>query len=207
MTLDRCCRYLKNASFVAIVGALVIPTPTYAQDNGCRTGGSALANAYVRVHPLYARIFGDLASYVASNREHFVEDGDAIRCARLMSQALLNSAFQAYDPNELQRRNELNARIGAMGISPGPQSASPSAMFYEMAGQMSRLATALPRAAQGGPLQGHLTQEQAFAIQLLEMLLQGPDMRGIMDQIEPLLRELGNADYRLVLSIVQNLAQ
>ena len=118
------CRFLSSTAVATTVGTLLavslMAQPAFAQ-NGCDTGANALANAYVRGNPMYAIYFGDLRSYIIDNREHFVSNGDSIRCARVMAGVLTNAAVQTYDPDALRSRDELNARLGSMGISPAWQ--------------------------------------------------------------------------------------
>jgi hypothetical protein len=91
-----------------------------------------------------------------------------------LSQAFLSSATQVYDPDDLRRRQELDAEIGAMGINPGPQQATPSQQLYGISMQLSRLARVLPPAADGNyePLYtptNELEQMQIFAAQMFQL--------------------------------------
>ena len=119
--------------------------------NGCRTGGEFLAQAYVRSNPMYAWYFGDLESYVATNRSHFGQGGDAARCAEALAQAALAGGVQSFDPTALQRQQELNTRLGTLGISPGQSYPMQSDMLVAMAQHFAWLATILPAMAQGNP--------------------------------------------------------
>ena len=182
-----------------------------AQEPACRTGATALADAYVLANPLYSYFFGNLEQYVANNVEHFRADGDAVRCAAALSQAFLRSAIQLHDPGEQGRRDQLNAQLGAWNISPGPQESSPSSQLYGVAMQLSRLARVLPAAASGdyGPLwtpTTELEQMQIVAGQMLRMLLQDPDMRDIMSQVEPLIRELARLEHEALRRAAETLA-
>lgn len=173
--------------------------------SGCRTGASPIANAYVRSNPMYALYFGDLSAYVRENNSHFVSNGDAIRCARALSAALMGAAIQNYDPDAMRRRDELNAELGAMGISPGNQGMNASATFYMMGQHISRLAAVLPEAAGGGQATGYLTQEQALAAQIFQMVLQDPYTKAIFAQLEPKIRAVAEVDYQLLVSIANGL--
>tara|TARA_B100000315_G_scaffold158965_1_gene147514 strand:- start:1605 stop:2246 length:642 start_codon:yes stop_codon:yes gene_type:complete len=186
---------------VVVLSALLTVQPARAQ-GGCETGAIPLATAYILGMPMYAMYMEEnLQSYVTKNSAHFVSGGDAIRCAHVLSAALMNSSLASYDPDALRSRDEANARLGALGISPGTPVLSASAAFFMMGQQISRLAAVLPTAARGGPLQSHLTQEQVFAAQLLTSLLQDPIVRASFAQVEPLVRAAAEAELRLLLSI------
>ena len=196
--------------FVALTLMLVVPSAALAE-TGCRTGGEALANAFVRVNPFYTYYFGSLESYVANNRAHFQNGGDSIRCAAALSQAFLGESMQLYDPDDLRRQNELNARLGSMGISPGPQQPTLSQQLYGISMQLSRLVRVLPPAAAGNyePLYtptNELEQMQLFAAQMLQMMLQDPSMVSIMAQIEPIAVEAAQLEYRIISQAATSLA-
>lgn len=193
-------------SSTAAFAALTLPAAQPINSSGCETGAAAIGNAYIRANYLYAMFFGDLESYVAENRSHFAPDGDAIRCARVLSQGLMAGAVQSYDPSWQRTQDNLNARLGAMGLSPGPATASPSAQLYTAAQQLSRLARVLPAAAQGNfdPLHTPTTemeQMQLFAAQMMQFLLQDPAMRDTLQQMEPLIREAAQAEYSMLMSV------
>jgi len=180
-------------------------------EEGCRTGAVALGNAFIRSNAIYAYYFGTLESYVARERVHFVQGGDSIRCAKALSQALLKGAIRNYDPNALRRKEELNARLGAMGISPGPAQPSASQQLYTMALQLDRLARVLPPAAAGDyePLRRpttELEQMQMFSAQMLSILLQDPMIADIFRQMEPMIRDVANLDYQILVGMALNLA-
>lgn len=200
--------------FAVIIAAFwIISATACAQaQTGCQTGADVLANAYVRSNPMYALYFGNLESYIAENRMHFAENGDAIRCARAMSAALFRGSIRSYDPTALRRQQELNSQLGSMGISPGPAQASPSAMFYEMGQQMAWLAKVLPAASRGNyqPLRTPVTDTQrmkAFATQMLQSLLQDPSVRQTFVQMEPLFREAAQMEYKQLMAIAAGLSQ
>jgi len=188
--------------------SLSLVFPNIARSEGCQTGAEAIANAYVRYNPINAYFFGSIEDYVKQNRSHFVAGGDAVVCAQRLSQALAQSAFQLYDPGDQRRRDEVNARLGGMGISPGQQYASPAQQNYAMARQMDKLANALPYAANGnyGPLwtpRDQLEQMQLFAMQLFPTLLQDPIVRSAFIQMQPMIEELVNIEYRMILSMAK----
>ena len=181
-----------------------------ATENGCHTGADALGNAFVRSNYMYSLYFGDLESYVAQNKSHFSEGGDAVRCARVLSQALLTNAYLTYDPKDLDRKREIDTRLGTMGISPGPTQPTMSGQLYAVGQQISWLADVLPAAARGdyGPLQRPTTQIQqmkAYAAQMLQLMLQDPEVRAVFGELEPEIRESADLEYRLVVGMAQNL--
>lgn len=112
---------------IALVGAATMTSNARGQESGCRTGAVAAADAFVLSNPIYAYFFGELEPYINSNAEHFRAGGDAVRCLGALSGVFLRQAAQMYDPTEQSRRDEINARLGQMGISPGQPHASLSA--------------------------------------------------------------------------------
>jgi len=168
-----------------------------------------LADAYVLANPMYSYFLGELEPYLADHSEHFGANGDSVRCAAALARSFLGSAIQLYDPSDLSRREELNAQLGVMGISPGQQESSPSSQLYGVSLQLSRLARVLPAAAAGdyGPLQtptNELEQMQLVAGQMLRMLLQeDPEMTAL---IEPLVREMANLEQQAIRRAAQTLA-
>jgi hypothetical protein len=195
----------------AFLGIACLGLAVHAQEPGCRTGAAALADAYILANPLYAYFFGELEPYVAANSEHFRANGDAVRCAAALSRSFLASAIQLYDPNDRRRQDELNARLGEMGISPGPQESTPASQLYGAAMQLSRLARVLPAAAEGNyepfrtPI-SELEQMQIVAGQLLRTLLQDPGIAGIMAQVEPVVRELASLEHQALRQAAAKLA-
>jgi len=194
--------------FVVVAASACLAMQAHAQELGCRTGANALADAYVLLNPIYSHIFGDLESYVAENREHFREGGDAIRCATALSSAVLGASLQLYDPSDRVRRDELNAQLGAMGISPGQQESTSSTELYGVSMRLSRLARSLPAAANGDyePLwtpTNELEQLQIAAEQMLRVLL--PQMADVMAQIEPQIRELAALEHRSIREAAERL--
>lgn len=180
-------------------------------ESGCRTGGTALADVFVRANPIYAYFIGSIESYVTNNQMHFRSGGDSVRCAAALSQAFLGQAIGMYDPNDLRRRDELNARMGTIGISPGPQQPTASQQLYGLSMQLSRLARVLPPAADGNyePLftpTNELEQMQFFATQMLRMMLQDPSMVSTMAQIEPIAREGIDLDHHVISQAAASLA-
>jgi hypothetical protein len=93
---------------LALSASLVLfGLPALAADNGCSTGGSALADAYVVADPIYATFFGDeTGAFVARNRQHFLAQGDSVRCARALANAFAQKAAQVYDPELQAIRNQ-----------------------------------------------------------------------------------------------------
>lgn len=187
---------------VVLLCILLAPSAVLAEP-ACRTGGDALANAYVRVNPFYTYYFGSLESYVANNRAHFQSGGDSVRCAAALSQAFLNQSMRLYDPDDLRRQRELSAEMGAMGIQPGAQQPTISQQLYGISMQLTRLVRVLPPAAAGNyePLYtptNELEQMQLFAAQMLQMMLQDPSLASIMVQIEPLAKEAAQVEYRII---------
>lgn len=173
-------------------------------------GASALANAYVRANPVFAYYYGSLESYVADNREHFVENGDAIKCAEKLASALLNQSIQSYDPNALRQQQEVNARLGAIGISPGSPQITASQALFTMARQFDRFVRVLPPAANGNyqPLRTPSNQEEQlemFVGQLLTMMLQDPDVSMIFRQMEPDIKQLAELQYQQIVNMAKTL--
>jgi hypothetical protein len=197
-------------SFTALCMSLFGPVDAFAE-LGCQTGASVLGNAYVRMNPMYAFHYGNLESYVTSNSSHFMAGADAIRCARALSQALMTSSFQAYDPADLQRQRQLNAQMGSMGISPGAQQSTASQQLYMMAQSLARLARTLPAAAVGdfGPYYTPTTemeQLQIFAVQMFQSMMQDPSMMAVMRDKEPLIKEGAKLEYNILLGMAAELA-
>jgi hypothetical protein len=187
---------------------LILPAVGHAE--GCRTGAEAIANAYVRMNPIVSLYFGGIENYVEQNRSHFVSGGDAVVCAAQMANALFRGAIQSYDPDFHRQRDELNARIGAMGLSPAQPHASPSAQMYSMARRLKKLADTLPYAANGnyGPLwtpRDETEQMEIFAMQMLRSMLHDPEVRASLSYVEPQIKELANVEYRIILEMARGL--
>ena len=200
-------RYLILILFISALGLGYSYT---AKADGCHTGAEALANVYVRMSPVNAYYFGSVEDYIQQNRAHFVAGGDAVVCAQSLSAALVQGAYQNYDPNYWRDREELNARLGAMGISPGPQQASPAAQMFAMGRQMGKLADTLPYAAQGNfaPLwqpRDELERMQLFAMQMFGYLMEDPTMRSVMNQMQPQIKQLANMEYQMILGMASQL--
>ena len=174
--------------FVAIAAALSDPLPATAEP-ACRTGASALGNAYVRANPLYALYYGSLESYVASNSRHFVAGADAVRCAGALSQALMAGTIQAHDPARLPRQRDIDARLETGG--PGTAQHSSTTRVHMMSRHFARLARVLPPAALGnyGPLRTPVTeleQMQMFAGEILQSMMDPAAFESNRPQIEAL---------------------
>lgn len=202
--------FFRRFAAIVVASGIVLAAACAQAQNGCLTGADAMANAYVRSNGIYVLYFGDLESYVAENRALFAENGDAIRCARAVSAALLQGAIQTYDANALRRQQELNARLGGMGISPGAAQPTASIMFREMGQQIAWLADVLPAASRGnyGPLHTPVTETQrmkAFANQMLQSMLQDPYMRQTFILMEPLIREAAQMEYQQLIAIAAGL--
>ncbi len=188
---------------------LLITSNVFAK-NGCDTGASALGNAFVRMNPIYAYYFGSLESYVKNNREHFIVDGDAIRCAEALSSALFNKSVSRYDPNALRRKQELDARLRNMGVSPGPAQQTPSQQLYATGQQLKRLARVLPPAANGDirPLNtpvNELEQLQMLATRMFMRYMQDPWMASLFKDIEPLIKESAELDYKNIIIMANSI--
>jgi len=189
-----------------IVLAILLLSTHQALAQGCRSGANALANAYVRTNPIYAIFFGDLPDYVALYPKEFAAGSSAVQCAHELSKALMTGAIKSFDTATLRMQQELNSRLGAMGISPGQQHASPSAQLYAMSQRLSWLARVLPAAAGGNynPMHTPQTEEEQlrlFSVQMLGMLLEDPSMRSVFLQQEYLIKEAANVEYRLLLEM------
>lgn len=197
--------------FSGVAAAVVLfGSPVWGQEPDCRSGATALADAYVLANPMYSYFLGiELESYVTQNREHFATNGDAIRCGAALARAFLSASVQLYDPGDAQRQQELNARLGAMGVSPGPQEASPASQMFGASLQLSRLVRVLPSAAAGDfePLRTPTTeieQMQLQAGQILRVLLQNdPDMAAT---IAPIMKELARLEHEALRRAAANLA-
>jgi hypothetical protein len=132
--------------------------------------------------------FGDLETFVASNTAPFQAGGAAVRCARALGEALVAGAIQTYDPNEMRRMDELDAEIGAMGISPGARQAPMSAQLYSMGRDLGWLAEVLPSAASGnyGPYRNPTSYERqmvAFGWEMFRVMLQDPEILAVMEPL------------------------
>lgn len=197
------------SSFTILLFSLFVSTTAFAE-KGCSTGASALGNVFVRANPIYAYYFGSLESYVKSNREHFVTGGDSILCAQALSSALLKKSISSYDPNALRRKQELDARLGGMGISPGAAQQSPSQQLYAAGLQLQRLARVLPPAANGNynPLYtptNELEQLQMLATQMFSIYMQDPWMASLIKDVEPLIKESAELEYKNIILMANSL--
>jgi hypothetical protein len=187
------------------------------KDNGCRTGGTAIADAYVLLNPMYSLFLGDLESYLAENIEHFQEDGDAILCAKALSTAFASSAITMFDPADEKRRrdsqDELNAKLGALGIAPdnSMQQPSPAMQYLAVSEQLSRLARGLPPATDGDfePLNtatNDMEQMRIFAENLLRSMLQDPEVVSAFRQVDGMVREAAKAEHQMILNAANQIA-
>jgi hypothetical protein len=195
---------------------LMTPRPVAAEE-GCRTGAEALGNAYVRLNMLYELFYGDVESYVQSNREHFVAGGDTIRCANALAQALVNEALQSYDPlaarDAIRTQEIVNVELGKLGISGSfvPRTLSPAEQLYGLALRFDRLARVLPSVAEGDcrPLYtptNVIENAEIQGRQMLKMLLQDPQVAWAFQQQEALIKKLANDEYQMSLRLAAVLA-
>lgn len=188
-----------------------------ANDNGCRTGGTALADAYILMNPMYAYFYGDLESYLEANSEHFQVNGDAIRCATALSNAFANTAFAVFDPKEAQEqqamRDHLNMELGKVGLSPdqGPVEPTLSTQYMNVSAKLARMARALPAAAEGDlePLAtpaNDFDGMQIWAEGMLRNLLQNPDVAWAYRQQAGLIRQSAEMEHQIILQAARKLA-
>lgn len=203
--------YARALAAVAVVAAGFLAAAPAAAEPACRTGGVAAANAYVLFNPIYAVYFGRFEDYVAQNRAHFRAGGDAVRCIIALSPAFLNAGIQLYDPADLQRKQELDAKLGAMGISPGPQQPNAGNTLFGMGMQLSWLARGLPAAADGNYVPfntpaNEIERMQLVARAMLQQLLQDPTVRQTFATMEPLIREAAQLEFRMILIAAERLA-
>jgi hypothetical protein len=194
------------------------------QTNGCRTGGNALGNAWVRANSFYAYFYGDLKDYINDNSAHFREGADAIRCAATLSKAFLSASVQAYDPRDaqrwqqdMQRLQQMDQENRALGIAPSHQQPTPtlSQRFFQASMQLSRLERGLPAAAEGD-WEPYYTptndweQMQIVAEQILREQLKDPGVASIWQQVlqqfEPALREEAQLEYKIITEAAASLA-
>jgi hypothetical protein len=192
--------------------ALCLASTSSLAEPGCRGGGVHLANAFVLANPIYSLYFGDLPSYIAKNRAQFGENGDAIRCAAALSRGFMSNAIQLYDPADVRSRQLLDDKLRSAGINPGPPQPTASGMLFQMSMGLSRIARALPAASRGdfGPWStptNEIEQMQIAGEQILRLLLQDPSMRGMLVQLEPLIREAAQFDHHFILQATQRLAK
>ena len=208
------CREIVSAAFLVFFLALFCVALPAVADNGCRTGGRALADVWVLANPFYSQLLelDSLESYVSKNKSHFREGGDSIRCATELSKAILISALKAYDPNDIRRQQELNAKLGSLGITPSPQEPSVSTQLYMTSVQLARLARVLPAAADDDyePLRtpaDEMEQLQMFAAEMLKTVLQDPSMAPLVkQQLRPVARELAELERKIILEGAARLA-
>jgi len=173
--------------WVSLLLAAAPAAPALAGEPACRTGGPFLAEAAVRSNPLFEAI----------------EGGDAVKCARAMSAALIASAAQVFDPGEVQIRDHVRRQMEAQGLSAGPQQATLSEQYFALAIQMNRLARGLPALAAGdmrpyATPTNQLEELHVFAENMLRMLMADPNVRqAIMAQL-PLLRRAIQAERQML---------
>jgi hypothetical protein len=183
-----------------------------AADNGCRTGGAALADAYVLANPVYSLFFGSLKSYLAANnKEHFRQLGDSVRCATALSRAFLGSAVELYNPNELRRQQELKIRLREMGVLTGKDQPTEAGQLYAISVQLSRIVRVLPAATDGNyePLRAQineLEQWQMFARQTLLLMIEDRSFWPVLAQAWPLIRDTADLEYQFIRQAAERMA-
>jgi hypothetical protein len=187
-------------SLVAVLLLLSVARSSPAATEDCRTGGAALAEAYVLLNPLYAAA-GEFEEYVVANSEHFGENGDATRCAAILAQVFIQQAMELYDPNEQKRRDELNTQLDRLGISRGPSQGTASNDVFLAGVRLMRLARGLPSAAEGDYTElntpaNDFEQLQIFGEQVLRGMLDGESLGAVMPSLAPMLRELADLERR-----------
>jgi hypothetical protein len=206
-----------NSSFLfrvskIIIVALFLSSGSSLAEPGCRNGGAPMANAFVLANPIYAHYFGDLPSYLAKNQAHFSDGGDAIRCATALSRALMSSSLALYDPADMQRKQEIDARMEAAGFGRGPQQPNAAGILFQTSMSLSRQARALPSASRGdftawNTPTNEIEQLQIAAEQILRILLQDPMTQSVLASMEPLIREAAQFDYHFLLQASRRLAK
>ena len=183
---------MSRASIVLSLAAFLFGlflTPGEARAQACRTGGDALARAHALSSPLAVALTGGIDDYVSANRSHFTASGDAVLCARALSQALATAAIGNFDPNYLREQQELNARLGAMGVSPGSPQASASSQLFSLARDLEWFAQVMPMAANGNwqPFLQTGTWERQQINQVTQMYI---SMLPLMPEMAPILQEV-----------------
>jgi len=196
---------------VIATAACVFAAGEAVAEPGCRAGGVAAANAYVLFNPIYAMYFGSFEDYVSQNRAHFRAGSDAVRCITALSRAFLAAGMQLYDPADVQRKQQIDAQLGAMGISPGPQQPNAGTAVFGMGMQLSWLARGLPAAANGdyGPFNtpaNEIENMQLMARAMFAQLLQVPTAREAFAAMEPLIREGAQLEYKMITYAAERLA-
>ena len=193
--------------------AATSPLPVHAVNNGCATGGQAIADVYFYSDPMYALFFGDhLTAYVEQNAGHFRAGGDAVRCASALAIAYMQQAVRLYDPTDDQRRQQLENDLAKIGIPSGPADPSPSAQYLFLSMRLTKLARGLPAAAEGnfGPLRTptseiELLQQQATAL-LAYLFQQAPEVGALFQEALPMMAELNQIQHRSMLQTAHAIA-
>ena len=154
----------------------------------------AIARAYMLSSPFSS---GNILGYITQNREHFVQGGNAIRCARALGSQLVTAGINAYDPKAYEK---------AMGVGPAEfapkvaESINSGATDLMLMGQeLHWLAQVLPPAIRGNYVPYNTTgtptrQQIRQVLPIFNVLCQtDPAMcqmvRGIMQQFEPIIEE------------------
>jgi hypothetical protein len=204
---------------VLLAGFLIAASSLAAQnnDNGCRTGGAAIANAFVLSNPMYSLFLRDFESYLEENSEHFQRGGDAIRCARALSKVFANTAFSVVDPAEEQSRramqDHLNTELGTLGIpNDGSMTQpSPALEYLQVSMQLARLARGLPAATEGdfepyNTPANEMEQMRIWAENTYHVLLQDPQVASIFRQLKEPLVEIAKSERQMIFTAAQRIA-
>lgn len=109
-----------------------------------------LGRAYYLAMPLLEP--SELANYVQQNRDYFVENGPAIRCASELGNKLIYQAVSSYSPSDYDRAYERSLEMGAtmeMADSVANSIRSGNLELFAMGQELLWLAKVLPHAAEG----------------------------------------------------------
>jgi hypothetical protein len=172
---------------------------------GCRKGSRPLANAFVRADSVMAHYLGDLDSYVRAHREHFVMEGDSIRCARALSSALRAKAIASYDPEWRKARDRLDTRVMELGGTPGPYQVSPAERLAAISMLMAQLADRLPAVAERR-VESFMTPEQKAATDTWNSLMLMPEIAEVFQFLEPLARDVAALEAGMIIGWASELS-
>jgi len=182
--------------------------------HSCTSSAPAVAEAYVRANPMYAWVIGDLRSFVSENREHFRAGSDAVRCAAALSEAIMTSSNQLYDPKQVARKRMIDARLGAIGVSPGqPQpSMSQSDLYLHMSMQLSRLAKTLPALANDDDRPWYtptnqFEQQQILGERYFKQIVQNPTVGWAFKQNRTVLLQGAQIERQIIVIAASRLAK
>ncbi len=190
---------------LALSASLVLfGLPTLAADNGCSTGGSALADAYVVADPIYATFFGDeTGAFVARNRQHFLAQGDSVRCARALANAFAQKAAQVYDPELQAIRNQKRRELEGQGIPIGSGLPDASGGYVLISYELARLVEGLPPAAAGdferlGQAQNEFEAEKWSRARGLAKMMQLPPFWPTLRAFRPGVEQARELDREMI---------